>query len=218
MARRLSAPGPRGARLAGAGWVLLALFALAMALYALRIPLVGERAFGELLADSFRARPWGIYPHAVFGALAIGLGPLQFLPAVRRRRPLHRAIGRVWVVASLVVGAVGLAMGLYAHGGALAQTGFVGMGLGTLVATLLAVRHVRAGRIARHRAWMTRAYAMIFSAVTFRLWLPVLVPLFGGDFDAAYGASAWLSWAGNLAVAEGLLRSRRPAGAEAVGG
>ena len=56
---------------------------------------------------------------------------------------------------------------------------------------------------------MIRAYAVLFAAVTFRLWLPALVPLFG-DVRPAYAASAWMSWTINLVWAEWFVRRPGP--------
>lgn len=47
---------------------------------------------------------------------------------------------------------------------------------------------------------MVYSYALCFSAVTFRLWLPLLIWLFS-DFTPAYQLVAWLCWIPNLLVA-----------------
>lgn len=57
---------------------------------------------------------------------------------------------------------------------------------------------------------MIRSYALIFAAVTFRLWLSVLSGA-GIPFDQAYGSGAWASWLINLLVAEQVIaRLGRP--------
>jgi uncharacterized membrane protein len=186
-----------------AGWTLVVLTAFGMALYGLGHVLLGEQAYVDLTADSFRERPWGIFFHALFGVPAIALGPLQFLwSSPTRRRALHRALGKVYVIAALGTGAVGLYMSFYSYGGWMSRFGFTGMALAALITTGVAYVKIRGRNLAAHRAWMVRSYAVIFSAVTFRLWLPTMIVLYGGDVSPAYGWASWLSWVLNLAVVE----------------
>jgi hypothetical protein len=50
---------------------------------------------------------------------------------------------------------------------------------------------------------MTRSYALIFTAVTFRAWLGILVAS-ALPFDQVYAVGAWTSWLINLLAAEAL--------------
>lgn len=70
--------------------------------------------------------------------------------------------------------------------------------LATAVAAFVTIRR---RRVERHRAWITRSYALIFAAGTFRLWL-MLLPAAGVSFEVAYMSGAWLSWMINLLVAD----------------
>jgi hypothetical protein len=45
--------------------------------------------------------------------------------------------------------------------------------------------------------------------VTLRLWLPILIVAYGGEFLPAYRWVAWLAWVPNLALAEWMIRRRR---------
>jgi uncharacterized membrane protein len=193
-----------------ASWWLVATLAGVVAVYALGHLVLGDRIFVDVLADSFQARPWGIYPHAFFGMVAIAIGPLQFLPSSPvRRRGLHRGLGKVYVAAALLTGVTGIYMAAYAHGGAVAMAGFAGMSIAILGTTWKAWTTVRSRSFPAHRRWMVRSYAVLFSAVTLRLWLPLLVLAHGGAFTPAYLWAAWLAWVPNLAWAEWYVR-RRP--------
>jgi uncharacterized membrane protein len=188
--------------------------ALAMAGYAAAYFVLREAIFPDQVAASFRARPWGIYPHAFFGIFAIAIGPLQFLSSLlRRRRSLHRRLGKVYLAAAVGTGISGFYMAVYSYGGWVTHLGFGGVSLSMLLTTLVAYREIRARRVKEHRAWMIRSYAVMFSAVTFRAWLGVLSAATGGDFPVAYGAASWLAWVLNLVWAEAYLRrsARRPA-------
>jgi len=188
------------------GWGLFALLALAMAGYGLAYLPLGERMFPDIVAASFRERPVAIYAHAICGGIGLALAPFQFVRGSFSRRPrLHRALGRVYLVGVLGTGASGLYMSFFAYGGLAAGAGFFGMATANLVCGQLGLRAILRRDVPTHRAWMARSAAVMFSAVTFRLWLPILAPLLG-DFRSAYAADAWVSWVPNLLAAEWLLR------------
>jgi uncharacterized membrane protein len=191
------------------GWWIVSVLAAFVVLYGFAYVALGERVYASQLAASFRARPWGIYPHAFFGALALGLGPLQFHQGLRlRRRALHRTLGKLYVASCLFAGTAGVYMAFYAFGGWPARMGFGTLAMLLLIITSRAYAAARRVDIATHRAWMLRSYALIFAAVTLRLELPLLIAAFG-DFLAAYRTVAWLSWVPNLLWAEWYVRRSR---------
>jgi MFS family permease len=117
-------------------------------------------------------------------------------------------VGRVYVVAVLAAGVGGLMLAPTTYTGRLAGLAFALLAVGTLGSTAMAFVAIRRRQIARHRVWMTRSYAFIFTGVSFRLGL-MLLPTLGLSFEKAYAVSAWIAWPINLAVAEVLLRRRR---------
>jgi uncharacterized membrane protein len=191
-------PRPLRRRLA---WGLVALLSLAIAGYSLTQAIVGAPLYPEPLRDSFLARPWGIRSHSLFGALALAIGPFQFLEASFARRPaLHRKLGWLYMLGAFGTGVSGLAMSWFAYTGAVAGLGFAGMALALVVTTALGLAAIRRREVERHRYWMLHSFALIFAAVTFRLWAPLLA-LACGDFGRAYPWIAWVSWVPNLAWA-----------------
>ena len=58
-----------------------------------------------------------------------------------------------------------------------------------------------AGRIASHRAWMFRSFALTFAAVTLRLQMPA-AGMAGMSFEEFYPIIAWSCWVPNLVAAE----------------
>ncbi|MGQ0764281.1 MAG: DUF2306 domain-containing protein [Gemmatimonadota bacterium] len=196
---------PRPSRL---WWPMLVLSVL-VAGYAAAYVVVGDRMYPPQLADSFRARPWGIYTHAFFGMVALAVGSFQFRRSIVLKRPaLHRAIGRVYLGSALLTGAAGLYMSPWSHGGATTHLGFAFLAVGLLSCTAFAWRAIKQRRINSHREWMIRSFAFLFSAVTLRLWLPILVAV-TGSFDPAYRLVSWLCWIPNLIVAELIIRGTR---------
>jgi uncharacterized membrane protein len=150
--------------------------------------------------------------HVGGASVALLAGPFQFLPRLRaRRRRVHRIVGRLYLAGIVIGGLSGLALSTIAYGGPVARFGFGTLGVLWLLSGAKAFTEIRAGRVAEHRAWMVRNFALTFAAVTLRLWLPLLTEGFGVDFDVAYPLVAWLCWVPNLAVAEMLVaRRRRP--------
>ena len=194
------------------GWWVMFTGALLISIYALGYVLVGDRLYPPNLADSFRARPWGIYTHAFAAMFALGLGAFQFRTGLRARRPaVHRIMGRVYVPAAIATGATGLYMAAYSYGGMVTHIGFGTLGVAVIVTTALAFARIRGGDVAGHREWMIRSYALIFAAVTLRVLLPLLITAYAGDFDPAYRWVAWLCWVPNAFWAEWYIRRSRHA-------
>jgi uncharacterized membrane protein len=194
------------------GWWVITILAIAIAVYGLRHAVLGERAFVAVLAESFRARPWGIFLHALLASVALGIGPFQFHRGLlARRRRLHRNLGKVYVLCAFFGGGLtGLYVAAYSHGGWITHAAFGALALLTAITTALAYVRIRARDVAAHREWMIRSFALLFAAVTLRLWLPFLIALHGGDFTPAYQWASWLCWVPNLLFAEWFIaRTRR---------
>ncbi len=213
MAPPVSAP----ARRAGRAWAAFAV-ALVVAIV-LVLPYLGFDRRSSRLAVSGELHYTLLVVHVLTAAIALVLGPLQFVPAVRARRRWHRRIGRAYLLAGVVpAGLAGIPVALLS-GRPLTQIGLLVPAVGWLVTTGLAVRAVRRGDVEAHRSWMTRNYALTFLAVTARVLVPLMllarIP-FGAD-PASLGAAATasiplgqvLGWVLNLAVAEVVIRRRR---------
>ncbi|WP_402463921.1 DUF2306 domain-containing protein [Isoptericola aurantiacus] len=163
--------------------------------------------------------------HVAAGGLALLLSPWQLWPRLRHRHPgLHRRSGRVVVGAITIAGLAGLVLAPVNQAGLVGLLGFGLLAVLWLVTTWQGLRAIRAHDVARHRAWMVRAFALTFAGVTLRLWLGLLIggqALVAGEaldaqvaFDRAYAVVPFLSWVPNLLVAEWIVRRR--AGAVAV--
>ena len=161
-------------------WVVMAGLSALVAAYALSFLVRGAAAFPSAVRESFLARPWGIYPHATLGAIALLIGPLQFrTPLWIHRRALHRRLGKAYVVCASATGIVGMYMAAFSFGGWVTHVGFGLLGFFTLTTTLVAYARIRQRRVAEHRVAMIFSFACIFAAVTLRVELPLLVLAFG---------------------------------------
>jgi hypothetical protein len=193
------------------GWGVMAFLAVGISLAVVPQYLTADetRMFPQQV-ETYLANLTPIVGHVAGGAVALLLGPTQFIPALRRRRSLafHRWAGRLYLVGIAVGGFFGLWMAFLAYGGFVAQAGFFGLSVAWLVSGAIAYRLIRAADQDHHREWMIRNYALTFAAVTLRLWLGVSQAS-GIDFDLAYPAIAWIAWVPNLIVVEWWIRRRR---------
>jgi uncharacterized membrane protein len=173
-----------------------------------RLPVTGQVHYALLVA------------HIATAAVALVLGPLQFVPAIRARRRWHRRIGRAYLLAGVVPSALTAVPVALLSGRPLTQVGLTVPAVGWLVTAGLAVRAARRGDVEAHRSWMVRNYALTFLAVTARVLVPVLllvnVPLTGAAPGSPASAAPALvpvgqvlGWVLNLAVAEVVIRRRR---------
>jgi uncharacterized membrane protein YozB (DUF420 family) len=169
--------------------------------------------------------------HIFTAAVALLLGPLQFMSAVRAHRRVHRTIGRIYLFAGVLPSAVATVPVALWSGHLLTQIGLTAAAVLWLVTGVLAYRAARRRDFLAHRAWMMRNYALTFLAVTSRILIPLLLLVqipFGGVDAGSIGERApsmipigqTLGWIINLIVVEILLRRaaarRRSARRDAV--
>ncbi|MCR6481654.1 DUF2306 domain-containing protein [Amycolatopsis sp. OK19-0408] len=153
--------------------------------------------------------------HIFTAAVALVLGPLQFVPKIRARRRVHRTLGRLYLFAGVLPSGLATIPVALWSGRLVTQLGLTTAGVLWLVTGALAYRAARRRDFAAHRAWMLRNYALTFLAVTSRVLVPVLllvqVPFGGVDPASAptlIPIGQTLGWVVNLAVVEILLRQR----------
>jgi len=191
-------------------WILIVILAIAIGLYPLTFinanPNEGLLGFKstELLTNSL----WNLsfYTHISLGGLALLIGWILFLKKLRAKHlHLHRLIGKFYIVSILLSSLTGYYVAYHATGGIY---GFSGMSTAWLLTTIMAYKAIRTGDIKKHERWMIRSYAVTFTGVTFRLWMPFLIIAFQMDFLEAYSINSCVSWIANLRVGELILRKQ----------
>jgi uncharacterized membrane protein len=161
----------------------------------------------------FEASPLPLVAHIVGAIVYLVVGAFQFVPGFRRRRPRwHRAAGRMLVVAGLFVAVSALWMTLLyprmdGTGDVLYLERLL-FGSAMAASLVLGLAAIRRRDIARHRAWMMRAYALALGAGTQAFTVGLGEALFGTGV-VSHDLSMGAAWALNLGVAEWLIR--RPA-------
>lgn len=186
-------------------WIVIAIFSILVGLYPIIYFLI-DRNFGLLASkteETLALLSWNIsfYGHIIFGGISLLIGWLQFKQSyILKHKQRHRLIGKVYIISVLISSVCGIFIGFYATGGSISKVGFILLGLIWLSTTLTAYTTIRKGNTRTHQKLMIYSYAACFAAVTLRIWLPILVVLFG-DFIIAYKTVAWLCWVPNLGVA-----------------
>jgi len=120
---------------------------------------------------------WWLLPHGIFGAIVLLLAPLQFSDRLRRRFTRgHRILGRIYVVGVIVVAPLGVYIQYYEE-----RMGFprsftvlalvdAAMLIGT---TAVAFMFAYKRKIALHRQWVMRSYAVALVFIEGRFVLGV---------------------------------------------
>lgn len=111
--------------------------------------------------ESFK---WWLLPHGIFGAIVLLFAPLQFSDRLRQRfTRAHRIMGRLYVVGALGLAPLGAYIQYYQERAGAPRSFTVlaivdaGMLMGT---TALAFLFAFKRKIALHRQWATRSYAV----------------------------------------------------------
>lgn len=148
--------------------------------------------------------------HVASGAGALLLGPLQFIPRIRRALPVaHRIAGYFYVLCVLFSSLAGIWIAASSFGAPVSSAGFMVLGIIWPACTLTAIWFARIGDFVLHRVWMMRSYSLTFAAVTLRAELGILIYAGGFSLEDAYQTVSWSSWALNLIFVEWVLLRRR---------
>ena len=195
------------------GWVPVALVTLVLVpAIAGSLRLIELSGGPHLLPANPRitASPVPVVAHIISAVSYAILGALQFSPRFRRRRPgWHRTAGRALVVLGLAVAFSALWLTEFyprqPGTGELAYVFRLAFGSAMAASIILGFAAIGRGDVARHRAWMTRAYALALGAGTQVFTQGIGKAVFGtSELTTDLGLGA--GWAINLTVAEYVIR------------
>jgi uncharacterized membrane protein len=192
---------------------LIMLVAVPLAFGAVRLTQLAGGAEITPANARFFASPLPVVLHILSASVYALLGAFQFVTGFRRRRPgWHRAAGRLLVACGLLVGLSGLWMTLfYPHAdgsGELLYALRLLFGSAMVMSIVLGFAAIRRGDVMRHRAWMTRGYALGLGAGTQVLTLAAGALIAGPPSELSGALLMGAGWVINLAVAEWAIRKR----------
>ena len=192
---------------------LIASCAILIGLYPLIYVFLSGIEFGLLATKSNEVKSninWWVffYLHITFGGLALLVGWLQFISKIRTKRPwTHRTIGLFYFTAVMISGVSSLYLAFYAEF-FLSKMALGILGVLWLLSAQKALISVKQRNFNQHYRWAFRNYALTFAGVTLRIWLPLFLFLFKGDFSIAYQWVTWFCWVPNLLLSEFILRQK----------
>jgi uncharacterized membrane protein len=150
------------------------------------------------------------YTHVFSVIFALLAGFTQFSSVIlNEHRQLHRIMGKIYVYDILVVNfPAAMIMAIYANGGLPTKTAFVILDCLWFWCTLQAIIAIKNKKVAKHKQYMIRSYALTLSAVTLRLWRIVIGSTIHIDPATLYMIDAWMGFVPNLLFAEWLIRRK----------
>jgi len=120
---------------------------------------------------------WWLLPHGVFGAIVLLFAPFQFSDRLRQRfSRAHRVMGRMYVVGAILLAPLGAYIQYFQERfGAPRSFTILGLvdALMLIGATTLAFVFAYKRKIALHRQWATRSYAIALVFIAGRFVLGV---------------------------------------------
>ncbi len=154
---------------------------------------------------AYAEHPWRILIHVFASLIALGIGPFQFIPSLRRHKTLHRTLGSIYFLAVFIGGISGLFTATIAQGGIISQIGFMVLASLWMYTAARALRAVKRADYKAHEEWVIRCFALTFAAVTIRVQLGIGFAT-GYKFEDFYWMLSWTCWIPNLIFAEWLIR------------
>ena len=171
-----------------------------------------ELSGGAAILPAKPTSPLPLVLHIASASIYSVLGAFQFSAGLRRRRPgWHRTAGRLLVVVGLVVALAALWLTVstprFEGSGDLYYVLRLVFGSAMVISIVLGFLAIRRRDVARHRAWMIRAYAIALAAGAQVFTLGIGEAIVGKS-DTSSALFAGAGWVINLAVAEWVIRRR----------
>jgi hypothetical protein len=194
-------------------WVVLvsSVLVAGYGLYAYAVLSPGQTVAPEM-RTVFQAHLVGILTHVFCSVVAIAIGPLQFLPSIRKQGALHHRIGYVYFASVIVGGIAGFRMAFLSTGGFANRMGFGLLGAAWVYSALRALWEIRQRDFVQHEVWAVRSFGLTFAAVTLRIYMGLFFAA-GMPFREFYPVMGWLCWVPNVLWVEWFFllgRSRAP--------
>lgn len=153
--------------------------------------------------------------HILFACMSMLAGAINLSAWIRKRYPrLHRVNGYLYLASVAIVVITSGYMAPYATGGRLSSIGFNLLNILWMLVTIIAIVMIRRDQVDRHRRWMVRSYAFVFTNLSIHSLTWLLHDVFGLAYVSSYsislyGSILWLWLAAELFIAT-VLRKTSP--------
>ncbi|MGJ8656215.1 MAG: DUF2306 domain-containing protein [Akkermansiaceae bacterium] len=153
-----------------------------------------------------------LYAHVIGGLICLTSSLLQYSKLLLTRAPrIHKYLGHIYALSIItLIFPTGVALSTVAKGGTSGMIGFLFLSIATLITLLLGMIAIFKRNIKSHQAWITRSFALVTTAITFRT-LQLGFASIEVTPETNYQLSLWLSIIINLILAEYYLyKSTKP--------
>jgi len=159
------------------GWVIVIFLCVLGALAALNQMPPNPKSY----SPEFAKHPITTLLHVVPGLLFMVLGPIQFMPKIRRKFPkFHRFSGYIFALSCVPIGISTIVIVVwFPTGGIGEQISMTFFALMFLYYTYRGVQHIRQRQVIQHRACMLRVFAIGLAVAVFRVVMAVTYLGFG---------------------------------------
>jgi uncharacterized membrane protein HdeD (DUF308 family) len=165
-----------------------------------------EEAYGNY----FWPRVNWVFPHVIFGILAMLVGPFQFSNKLRARYlVIHRRLGYVYLVSILLGATAGIALSLTSKVSVTYKMGLFFLAVAWLLTSGMALFFILKRKITQHKEWMVRSYVVTFAFVIFRLFADLMTYYEISDAADRNALMSWACWAVPLLFLEPILQYRK---------
>jgi uncharacterized membrane protein HdeD (DUF308 family) len=165
-----------------------------------------EEAYGNY----FWPRVNWVFPHVIFGILAMLVGPFQFSNKLRARYlVIHRRLGYVYLVSILLGATAGIALSLTSKVNLTYKMGLFFLAVAWLLTSGMALFFILKRKITQHKEWMVRSYVVTFAFVIFRLFADLMTYYEISDAADRNALMSWACWAVPLLFLEPILQYRK---------
>ncbi len=175
-------------------------------------PVRDDIGFLQFKKEYLHILPWKIafYAHVFTIAFALIAGFTQFSNHILKSHiKLHRTMGKIYVYDVFINFIPAFIMAIYANGQMPSKIAFIILDCLWLWFTYKAVAEIKRGNVKAHKNFMIRSYALTLSAVTLRLWKPVIASLVEIDPLHLYMIISWMGFVPNLLFVEWLIRRKK---------
>ncbi|HSY94075.1 MAG TPA: DUF2306 domain-containing protein [Steroidobacteraceae bacterium] len=142
--------------------------------------------------DHIKSFKWWLLPHALAGACALILAPLQFSDRLSRRfTKMHRIVGRIYITGAFVLAPLGVYIQYLEERIGDPRSFTIATSVDAILlmsTTAFALFFILKRKIQQHRQWMTRSYAVALIFFEVRFISGVL------GLDDSVGATETIIW------------------------
>lgn len=164
----------------------------------------------EVYSEYFWYRaPW-LLVHVICGILATLIGPFQFIPAIRAKRPLlHRNLGKAYLTCIVISTFVSFYLVSTSRLGIVYDAGLTMLGIAWLGSSMMGYLAVRKRDLRIHKEWMIKSYVLTLSFVLFRFIEDLLAKADIGGFFERKTLMSWACWAIPLLITDVILQLKK---------